>query len=239
VKCLNCFKGSKPQILVTSDILRKKKSAGSTVDTTSKEYMLYTQLIDNLINNLRCLPGIGPRSAQRMAFYLLQQGRNDGLLLAKSLEQTLTQVGHCKQCRTFSEHDFCNICSNPRRDKALLCVVETPADVIAIEQTNSYHGIYFVLMGHLSPIDGIGPNEIGIKELIALLKQENVIKEAIIATNPTVEGEATAHYLANLIHAKKIKCTRIAHGVPLGGELEYTDINTLARALTGRIEITL
>jgi recombination protein RecR len=200
--------------------------------------MFYTQLIDQLINNLRCLPGIGPRSAQRMAFYLLQQGRNDGLQLAKSLEQTLTQVGHCKRCRTFSEHDICNICSNLRRDNSILCVVETPADIIAIEQTNSYHGLYFVLMGHLSPIDGIGPNEIGINELNDLFLQENTIKETIIATNPTVEGEATAHYIANLIRAKNIKCSRIAHGIPLGGELEYTDTNTLARALIGRIEIT-
>ncbi|EKE01599.1 MAG: recombination protein RecR [uncultured bacterium] len=199
--------------------------------------MLYTQLIDKLINSLRCLPGVGPRSAQRMAFYLLQQGRDDGLLLAKTLEQALTQVGHCNRCRAFSEHDLCNICSNPRRDNSLLCIVETPADIIAIEQTNSYHGRYFVLMGHLSPIDGVGPNEIGINDLADLLTQEDTIKETIIATNPTVEGEATAHYLANLIRARKIKCTRIAHGIPLGGELEYTDINTLARALVGRIEI--
>jgi recombination protein RecR len=201
--------------------------------------MLYTQLIDQLINTLRCLPGIGPRSAQRMAFYLLQQGRSEGLLLAKTLEQTLTQVGHCKRCRTFSEHETCTVCSSPRRDNSLLCIVETPADVVAIEQTNSYHGLYFVLMGHLSPIDGIGPNEIGINELTNLLTQETAIKETIIATNSTVEGEATAHYLANLVRAKKIKCSRIAHGIPLGGELEYTDSNTLAKALVGRIEIII
>jgi len=200
--------------------------------------MLYTQLIDQLINALRYLPGVGPRSAQRMAFYLLQQGRSDGLHLAKTLEQALTQVGYCKRCRTFSEHDLCNICSNSRRDNSLLCIVETPADIVAIEQTNSYHGLYFALLGHLSPIDGIGPNEIGVGDLANLLMQENTIKEAIIATNPTVEGEATAHYLASLIRARDIKCTRIAHGIPLGGELEYIDLNTLARAMTGRIEIT-
>ncbi|CAL7963755.1 DNA repair protein RecR [Gammaproteobacteria bacterium] len=199
--------------------------------------MLYTQLIDQLINALRFLPGVGPRSAQRMAFYLLQQGRDDGLLLAKTLEQALTNVGHCKRCRTFSEHDLCNICSSPRRDNSLLCIVETPADIIAIEQTHSYHGLYFALMGHLSPIDGIGPNEIGVNDLADLLIRENTIKEAIIATNPTVEGEATAHYLANLIHVRQIKCTRIAYGIPQGGELEYIDLNTLARALAGRIEI--
>lgn len=200
--------------------------------------MLYTQLIDQLINTLRYLPGVGPRSAQRMAFYLLQQGRDDGLLLAKTLEKALTQVGHCKRCRTFSEHVLCNICCNPRRDNSLLCIVETPADIVAIEQTNSYHGLYFTLLGHLSPIDGIGPNEIGINDLVNLLAQENPIKEVIIATNPTAEGEATAHYLAGLIRAKEIKCTRIAHGIPLGGELEYIDLNTLAKALMGRMEIT-
>jgi recombination protein RecR len=200
--------------------------------------MLYTQLIDQLINALRCFPGVGPRSAQRMAFHLLQRGRDDGLLLAKILEQVLTNVGHCKRCRTFSEHDLCNICSNPRRDNSLLCIVETPADIIAIEQTHSYHGLYFTLMGHLSPIDGIGPNEIGVSNLTDLLIREETIKETIIATNPTVEGEATSYYLANLIRTRQIKCTRIAHGIPQGGELEYIDLNTLARALAGRIEIT-
>ena len=143
-----------------------------------------------------------------------------------------------KRCRTFSENDLCNICSNPKRDYSLLCIVETPIDTLAIEQTNSYRGLYFVLMGHLSPIDGIGPNEIGINELTNLLNLENDIKEIIIATNPTVEGEATAHYIANLAHSmKKFKCSRIAHGIPFGGELEYTDSNTLAQALVRRIEI--
>ncbi|MBU0744975.1 MAG: recombination mediator RecR [Gammaproteobacteria bacterium] len=200
--------------------------------------MSYTQLVDQLIHALRSLPGIGPRSAQRMAFYLLQQGRNDGLSLAKTLEQTLTQVGNCKRCRTFSEHDTCNICSNTKRDSSLLCIVETPIDILAIEHTNSYRGLYFVLMGHLSPIDGLGPNEIGINELSSLLNSENEIKEIIIATNPTVEGEATAQYIANLAHLmEKFKCTRIAHGIPFGGELEYTDSNTLAQALAKRTEI--
>lgn len=201
--------------------------------------MLYTPLINQLINALRCLPGVGPRSAQRMAFHFLQQGRESGLLLAKTLEQTITQVNHCKRCRTFSEQDLCNICANLRRDNSLLCVVENPADIIALEQTNSYAGLYFVLMGHLSPIDGIGPNEIGINDLTSLLSSETAVKETIIATNSTVEGEATAHYIASLIHAKKIKCSRIAHGIPIGGELEYIDINTLAKALIGRTEITI
>ncbi len=200
--------------------------------------MTYTQLVDQLIHSLRTLPGIGPRSAQRMAFYLLQQGRNEGLQLAKNLEETLMRVGNCKRCRTFSEHDICNICANPKRDRSLLCIVETPIDIRAIEQTNSYRGLYFTLMGHLSPIDGIGPNEIGINELTTLLKSEVELQEIIIATNPTVEGEATAHYIANIVHTtKKTKCTRIAHGIPFGGELEYTDSNTLAQALTRRTEI--
>lgn len=199
-------------------------------------HMLYTALIEQLIDALRCLPGIGPRSAQRMAFYLLEHGRENGLTLAKVLEQAITKVGRCHRCRTFSETSLCNICSNPNRDLTSLCVVETPADIIAIEQTNCYHGFYFVLMGHLSPIDGIGPNEIGIPELMQLLATEK-ISEVILATNPTVEGEATAHYLTNLIHPQKIKCSRIAYGIPMGGELEYIDSNTLARAMTGRLAI--
>jgi recombination protein RecR len=200
--------------------------------------MLYTQLVDQLIQSLRSLPGIGQRSARRMAFHLLQQGRTDGLQLAKNLKETLTQVGNCKRCRTFSEHDICNICANSQRDRSLLCIVETPIDILVIEQTNSYGGLYFTLMGHLSPIDGIGPNEIGISKLINLLNSEPELQKIIIATNPTVEGEATAYYIANIIHdMKKSKCTRIAHGIPFGGELEYTDSNTLAQALMGRVEI--
>lgn len=201
--------------------------------------MLYTPLIDQLISALRCLPGIGPRSAQRMAFHLLQRGRADGLSLAQALDLAIRSVGKCKRCRTLSETDYCNICSNAKRDQSLLCVVETPADVIAIEQTNSYKGLYFVLMGHLSPIDGIGPNEIGINEFLQIVQVENSpIKEIILATNPTVEGEATAHYLSNLVQSSAIKCTRIAHGIPMGGELEYIDSNTLSRALAGRIQIS-
>lgn len=210
----------------------------ATLPLARNSYHMYTQLVDQLIQSLRCLPGVGPRSAQRLAFYLLQQGRNEGKFLAKSLELALTQVGHCKRCRTFSEHNICNICSNLKRDHSLLCVVELPIDMLAIEQTNSYRGLYFVLMGHLSPIDGLGPNEIGIQDFTQLLNNESEINEIIIATNPTIEGEATAHYIANLVHSnKKSKCTRIAHGIPFGGELEYTDSNTLAKALAQRIEI--
>jgi recombination protein RecR len=193
-------------------------------------------MINKLINALRCLPGVGPKTAQRMAFHLLERGRDDGLQLAATLNQALTQIGHCQSCRTFTEAQLCNICANPKRDTKTICIVETPADIIAVEGTNSYHGKYFVLMGHLSPIDGIGPNEIGIPALIPRLNNQN-IQEVIIATNPTVEGDATAHYIADIVHAKNIRCTRLAHGIPMGGELEYIDSNTLARAFSGRTEL--
>lgn len=196
---------------------------------------MFSPLIQQLIQALRCLPGVGPKSAQRMAFHLLERDRENGLSLATVLQQTLTQVGHCKRCCTFSETELCTLCSNSNRDISLLCVVETPADVMAIEQISSYRGYYFVLMGHLSPLDGIGPNEIGIDALMQRLDHE--VKEIILATNSTVEGEATAHYIANLVKNRNIKCTRIAHGIPMGGELEYLDGNTLARALAARIII--
>lgn len=199
--------------------------------------MSYSLLTEKLIEALRRLPGVGLRSAQRMAFYLLQKGRAHGLSLANALEAALQNVGHCRKCRNLSETELCNICSNVKRDHALLCIVETPSDVVAIEQTGIYQGAYFVLMGHLSPLDGIGPDEIGVSELLNLITQQSSITEIIIATNPTVEGEATAHYLAELLQAKKIKCSRIAHGIPMGGELEYIDSNTLALALEGRQEI--
>lgn len=193
-------------------------------------------LIQQLIQALRCLPGVGPRSAQRMAMYLLERDRERGLNLAQVLQQTLTQVGHCQSCRTFSETALCDLCQSANRDSSLLCIVETPADVIAIEQISSYRGLYFVLMGRLSPLDGIGPNEIGIEILLERIAQQN-IKEIILATNSTVEGEATAHYIANLVKNRNIKCSRIAHGIPMGGELEYLDGGTLARALAARTVI--
>jgi recombination protein RecR len=197
---------------------------------------MFSPLIQQLIQALRCLPGIGPRSAQRMTMHLLERDRDNGLALARALQQALTQVGHCQRCRTFSESEICSLCANQNRDATLLCIVETPADVMAIEQIGSYRGLYFVLMGHLSPLDGIGPNEIGIEALLQCLATDEV-KEIIIATNSTVEGEATAHYIANLMKGKNIKCTRIAHGVPMGGELEYLDGGTLARAIAARIVI--
>jgi recombination protein RecR len=188
--------------------------------------------IKNLIDKFRSLPGIGPKSAQRLAYHILDKARNDGLNLAEALQHSITNVGHCKICRLLCETEICQICANPKRNSALLCVVETPADVVAIEQTNSYRGRYFVLGGRLSPLDGIGPNEIGIENLRALLT--NNIEEVIIATNPTTEGEITAEYLALEIDKRNIKCSRIAHGIPMGGELEYTDSNTLERAFNDR-----
>lgn len=198
--------------------------------------MSFSPLIDHLINALRCLPGVGPKSAQRMAFHLLERERANGLALANALVQAIEQVGHCSQCRTLSEATLCTLCANPMRDNSLLCIVESPADVIAIEQTGSFRGRYFVLMGRLSPLDGVGPAELGIDQLTQKLI-EQAPREVILATNPTVEGEATAHYIAELIKQRGINTTRIAHGVPLGGELEYVDGNTLARALAGRSEV--
>jgi recombination protein RecR len=193
----------------------------------------FSPLIHNLINALRCLPGVGPKSAQRMVFHLLERDRNGATQLARILSDAIERVGRCEQCRTLCEDLRCRLCDNPARDHTTLCVVETPADVYAIEQASGYRGVYFVLMGHLSPLDGIGPEDIGVALFHERLKIEQ-IKEVILATNPTVEGEATAHYLGEVVKEYRIKVTRIAHGVPFGGELEYIDGSTLARALQAR-----
>lgn len=195
--------------------------------------MLYGPLIDELIQAFRCLPGVGPKSAQRMAFHLLERDREGAQKLASLIHNAMENVKHCTRCQNLSELELCNICSNPKRDRQLLCILESPADVIAVEQTGTFKGFYFVLMGHLSPIDGIGPNDIGIDTLQARLN-EGEVKEIILATNPTVEGEATAHYIAEIAKLHQIKTSRIAYGVPVGGELEYVDGGTLARALVGR-----
>jgi recombination protein RecR len=168
-----------------------------------------------------------------MAFYLLQRNRGGGRQLAESLQEAIANVGNCKSCRTLTELEVCGICTNPGRDQTQLCIVETPTDINAIEMTGIYRGLYFVLMGHLSPLDGIGPEQIGIPALLQRIKTHPP-KEAILATNPTVEGEATAHYLSELLKSHHIQCSRIAHGVPMGGELEYVDSNTLSHALLGR-----
>ncbi len=190
-------------------------------------------LIDELIDALRCLPGVGPKSAQRMAYYLLERNREGGSHMARTLALAMEKVGHCQQCRTLSETTLCPQCANPKRDDALLCIVESPMDVVALEQSASYQGRYFVLMGHLSPLDGIGPEEIGL-DLLQQRLASGEVEEVILATNPTVEGEATAHYISEMARARGIKTTRIAHGVPLGGELEYVDSGTLGHAISGR-----
>ncbi len=185
---------------------------------------------------LRCLPGVGSKSSQRMAFYLLERDRDGARHLAEIMRQAMDEIGHCKSCRTLSEEPVCRLCSNPNRDESKLCVVETPSEVLAIEQATQYRGRYFVLGGRLSPLDGIGPKEIGM-DLLAQRLDEGLIKELILATNTTVEGEATAHYISELSHARGIQTTRIAHGVPLGGELEYVDGGTLSHAFAGRHEV--
>ena len=195
--------------------------------------MVFSPLVDRLIESLKCLPGVGPKSAQRMAFHILARNRDGGSRLAQSLADAVENVGHCSRCRMFTEDALCNICSSQRRDATLLCVVETPADVAAVEQSGSFRGLYFVLMGHLSPLDGIGPDELGMDVLERRLADDGV-REVILATNPTVEGEATAAFIAELAHGRNINASRIAHGVPVGGELEFADTGTLSHALAGR-----
>jgi len=192
--------------------------------------------IDQLIDALRCLPGVGPKSAQRMAFHLLERNRAGGQRLTSALSQALEKVHHCQQCRILSETVLCSRCSDRQRRQDQLCIVEMPSDVLAIEQATHYQGQYFVLSGHLSPLDGIGPEALGIPKLIELFELDT-IQEVILATNPTVEGEATAHYISQLARARKIPVTRLAHGIPLGGELEYVDSGTLSHAFSGRESI--
>jgi len=199
--------------------------------------MHYTPALARLIEALRCLPGVGPKSAQRMAFHLLERDRDGGRLLGHALADALAKVGNCARCRMLSEEELCMICASPRRNAAELCVVESPADVVAIEQSAGFRGRYFVLMGHLSPLDGIGPAELGLDDFEKLLDGGGV-GEVILATNPTAEGEATAHYLGELALRRGVKASRIAHGVPVGGELEYVDGGTLAHALAGRTAVS-
>jgi len=190
-------------------------------------------LLQQLIDALKCLPGVGPKSAQRMAFYLLERDTQGAKDLASALTEAVEKIGHCTMCRTLSETELCDICSSTSRDSSSLCVLETPADVFAIEHTAEFRGKYFVLMGHLSPLDGIGPVELGL-DLLQTRLAAGEVKELILATNPTVEGEATAHYISDMAAKYQVLTTRIAHGVPLGGELEYIDTGTLAHALSGR-----
>jgi recombination protein RecR len=195
-----------------------------------------SDLLTQLIDALRCLPGVGQKSAQRMAYQLLERKREGGLRLAHVLQESLKRITHCKWCRDFTEREICAICASPTRDHSLLCIVETPADRLVIEQATGFRGIYFILQGRLSPLDGMGPRELGLDKLAERMAEEK-ISEMIIATNPTVEGEATAHYLAQMARQFEVKPTRLAHGVPIGGELEYVDRGTLAHAFGSRTHL--
>ena len=199
--------------------------------------MSYSRRVERLIQALRCMPGVGPKSAQRIAFQLLERDRPGARELADALQDASENVRHCERCRMLSDDALCGICASRSRDAAVVCVVESPADVMAIEQYTGYRGYYFVLMGRLSPLDGIGPEELGLDRLEERLAGDE-IKEVILATNPTVEGEATAHYIGELARDRGLRVTRIAHGVPLGGELEYVDGGTLSHAFTGRLDFS-
>lgn len=189
--------------------------------------------LEQLIDSLRCLPGVGPKSAQRMAYYLLQRDRQGANALALSLGNALEVVGHCKLCNTFSEQPVCPLCESEQRDSSVLCVVEMPTDLMMLETTRAFNGMYFVLMGRLSPLDGVGPKEIHLDKLIKRA-QDGLVQEVILATNYTVEGDATAHYISELLRARGIKVSRIARGMPMGGEIEYVDSGTLAQAMLER-----
>jgi len=189
--------------------------------------------LEELIQALRCLPGVGPKSAQRMAYHLLQRDQKGAERLSSGLSDALARIRHCARCNTFTESEMCSLCSSPRRDASLLCVVESPGDLLMMEQTQSYNGLYFVLMGRLSPLDGIGPREIHLDRL-AKRATDGVVKEVVLATNFTVEGEATAHYISELLSGKGLQVSRIARGLPVGGELEHVDAGTLAQAFLER-----
>jgi len=189
--------------------------------------------LEELIQSLRCLPGVGPKSAQRMAYHLLQRDQKGAERLARGLGDALSRIRHCTRCNTFTEAEMCSVCSSPRRDASLLCVVESPGDLLMMEQTQSYPGLYFVLMGRLSPLDGIGPREIHLDRLVKRAT-DGEVREVVLATNFTVEGEATAHYISELLAGKGLTVTRIARGLPVGGELEHVDSGTLAQAVLER-----
>ncbi|MCK4866096.1 MAG: recombination protein RecR [Gammaproteobacteria bacterium] len=190
-------------------------------------------LVNQLIEALRCLPGVGPKSAQRMAYYLLERDRTGAENLSAALDKAVKEVGHCEQCRSLSEQVLCDLCGSTHRDRTILCIVESPSDVQVIDQSTDFKGLFFVLMGHLSPLDGIGPEEIGL-DLLASRLDQGEVKEVILATNFTVEGEATAHYISEMVNSRNITASRIAHGVPVGGELEYVNSSTISRAFSGR-----
>jgi recombination protein RecR len=196
----------------------------------------YSPLLQQLIRALQCLPGVGNKSAQRMAFYLLQRDRDGALGLAQTLASAARDVGNCERCRMLTEEKICRFCSSAQRDNSQICVIETPADLLALEHSSVYRGRYFVLMGHLSPIDGIGPVELGL-DLLEQRLQEEGVAEVVLATSVTVEGDATAHLIAGMAQKYALRASRIAYGVPVGGELEFTDSGTLSRAFTGRLKM--
>lgn len=195
--------------------------------------MTERSLLSQLIEALRCLPGVGPKSAQRMAFHLLERDREGGRHLARVMAEAMDRIDRCRRCRTLCEGEICGLCANPARDPSVLCVIEHPAEIVAIEQATDFRGLYFVLGGRLSPLDGIGPAELGLDLLEARLA-EGGVSELILAVSPTVEGAATTQYIADIAAQHGVRATRIAHGVPLGGELEYVDVGTLAHAFAGR-----
>ncbi len=197
--------------------------------------MIESPKLTHLIEALCCLPGIGKKSAQRIAYLVLERDRDGARKLAASMNDAMDSIGHCQRCRTFSETEICPLCASHKRDRALMCVVESPADVASIEQSD-YRGLYFVLIGHLSPLDGIGPDEIGLPELGQLF-DEGEIEEVILATSTTVEGEATAHFIGEMVRKRNLKVTRIAHGIPMGGGLEYVNSRTISHAMAGRREL--
>ena len=192
-----------------------------------------SQLLEELIEALRCLPGVGRKTAQRMAFHLLERDRQGAARLSSSIATAIEKIGRCTRCRNLTEDTLCRLCSRADRDDSLLCVVESPADVLVMENATGYRGRYFVLLGRLSPLDGIGPSDLGLSQLEDRLAEREV-KEMIVATNPTVEGEATAHYLHEMGRQNGVSVTRLAHGVPMGGDLEFVDASTLAHAFAGR-----
>lgn len=192
--------------------------------------------ISRLAEALRCLPGVGPKSAQRMVYHLLQYQRQKGLHLAQCLEQAMQNVNHCRRCNTFTEQELCRICQNSQRDLSMLCVVESPADIAAIEQSNAFSGNYFVLMGKISPLDGLGPEEIGLPRLRSLIIEEG-IQEVILALSPGIEGQTTVHFIRQLLEDRPVRMSQLAHGIPSGGELEYLDSNTIGSALKNRASI--
>ena len=194
--------------------------------------MIEQSLLEKLVEALRCMPGVGRKSAQRISHYLLQRDRDGAKYLSELMADAMERIGNCKRCRNFTENEFCHICMDKKRDDSIICVVENPSDVDAIEEAN-FRGIYFVLLGHLSPLDGIGPDDIGLDHFETLLGNKD-LKEVILATNTTVEGEATAHYISEMVKVRNLKVTRIAHGVPMGGELEFVNSMTIIHALDDR-----